>query len=151
MKVYFSNLPWSVDDYRDKFITHEWLHLILLLNPNLCLCALCPLYLNMVFIGVVVLSVQPGLEMQNCEFIIFKLLLHQTARMTVYWHFTSFTALIPEIHKDWFMLFKSFLRPHGEGSETDEGPVNITKYKNIYIKLSNTTLAGSLLLIKSSR
>lgn len=49
------------------------------------------------------------------------------------------------------MLFKSFLRPHGEGGETDEGPVNITKYKNIYIKLSNTTLAGSLLLIKSSR
>lgn len=27
------------------------------------------------------------------------------------------------------MLFKSFLRPHEEGSETCEGPVNITEYK----------------------
>lgn len=27
------------------------------------------------------------------------------------------------------MPFKSFLSPHEEGSEADEGPVNITKYK----------------------
>lgn len=129
MKVYFSCLPWSADDDTNKLSTHQWMHLILLLITSTCLlCPECPS--SALSMGLVLLLFLCSQDWKcTTGFIIFYLLLNQTAWMTVCWHFTSFTAFIPDIQKGWFMLFQSFLRPHEEGSETGEGPVNITEYK----------------------
>lgn len=63
MEVNFSHLPWSVADYRNQFITHEWMHLTLLTQHQaVSLSATAPLW---PCIGGVALPVQPAVEMQS--------------------------------------------------------------------------------------